>query len=207
MRKCAVPVLLAAILCGVPPSILSAASYKFKSTWKAPGAGPLNFAGKKVAALVITNDDNLRVSAEEALKREISARGPVGVAAYTLVPKEELREVGAGDLVLTNHRLLFIGAHTFAIPFARLLRCEQVDAGLVVSESRWKNPRVLLPENPALWYFLVNLVANNQFEGPRLPDDMHISVTGEVPKLRIEILDRGPIKRGILGSPARTRLP
>ena len=92
MKKCAVPVLLAAILCGVPPSILSGVSYKFKSTWKAPGAGPLNFAGKKVAALVITNDDNLRVSAEEALKREITARGPVGVAAYTLVPKEELRD-------------------------------------------------------------------------------------------------------------------
>jgi hypothetical protein len=137
----------------------------------------------------------------------LGTRVRVGGDGYNSVPKEELREVGAGDLVLTNRRLLFIGAHTFAIPFARLLRCEQVDAGLVVSESRWKNPRALLPENPALWYFLVNLVANNQFEGPRLPDDMHISVTGEVPKLRIEILDRGPIKRGILGSPARTRLP
>ena len=133
----------------------------------------------------------------------LGTRMRVGGGGYNSVPKEELREVGAGDLVLTNHRLLFIGAHTFAIPFARLLRCEQVDAGLVVSESRWKNPRVLLPENPALWYFLVNLVANNQFEGPRLPDDMHISVTGEVPNLRIEILDRATIKRGILGCPSR----
>jgi len=92
MKKCAVPALAIAILCGIAPSVLSGASYKFKSTWKAPGAGPLNFAGKKVAALVITNDDNLRVSAEEALKREIAARGPSSVAAYTLVPKEELRD-------------------------------------------------------------------------------------------------------------------
>jgi hypothetical protein len=133
----------------------------------------------------------------------LGTRERVGGGGQNSVPKEELREVGPGDLVLTNHRLLFIGTHTFAIPFKRLLKCEQVDAGLVVSESRWKNPRVLLPENnPALWYFLVNLVANHQFENPKLPDDMHISVTGEAPKLRIEILDRAPIKRGILGSPS-----
>jgi hypothetical protein len=113
---------------------------------------------------------------------------PIYLGGSKSVSKEELREVGAGDLVLANHRLLFIGAHTFAVPFKRLLKCEQVDAGLVVSESRWKNPRVFLPENnPALWYFLMNLVANNQFENPKLPDDMHISVTGEAPKLRIEI--------------------
>ena len=38
-------------------SLLLAA--KFKSTWNAPGAGPLNFAGKKVVALVIADDQNL----------------------------------------------------------------------------------------------------------------------------------------------------
>ena len=71
---------------------LTAASYTFTSTWKAPGTGPLNFAGKKVAALVITDDDNLRMSAEAALAREITARGPRGVAAYTVIPREELTD-------------------------------------------------------------------------------------------------------------------
>ncbi len=71
---------------------LAAAAQTFTSTWKAPGTGPLNFAGKRVAALVITADDDLRMSAEEALAREITARGPTGVAAYTLIPREELAD-------------------------------------------------------------------------------------------------------------------
>ena len=71
---------------------LVAAEHRFTSTWKAPGTGPLNFAGKRVAALVITTDDSLRMSAEAALAREITARGPKGVAAYTLIPREELTD-------------------------------------------------------------------------------------------------------------------
>jgi len=71
---------------------LVAAAPRFTSTWKAPGTGPLNFAGKRVAALVITTDDALRMSAEEALAREITARGPTGVAAYRVIPREELTD-------------------------------------------------------------------------------------------------------------------
>ena len=67
----------------------------FVSTWKAPGAGPMNFAGRKVAAVLIVDDDSLRVSAEEALAREISARGPNGVPAYRIIPKEELKKKDA----------------------------------------------------------------------------------------------------------------
>jgi hypothetical protein len=73
-------------------SVGLAAEHTFTSTWKAPGSGPLNFAGRKVAALVITTDDNLRMSAEEALAREITARGPRGVAAYRLIPRAELTD-------------------------------------------------------------------------------------------------------------------
>ena len=71
---------------------LVAAEPRLTSTWKAPGAAPLNFAGKRVAALVFTTDDALRMSAEAALAREITARGPKGVAAYTLIPREELTD-------------------------------------------------------------------------------------------------------------------
>ena len=34
-------------------------STTFNSTWKAPGAGPLNFKGKKVAALVISKEEGV----------------------------------------------------------------------------------------------------------------------------------------------------
>src|SRR5215471_20619029 len=62
---------------------------KFTSTWKAPEAAGVTFAGKKVVALVMSSDENLRVSAEEQLVREVAARGADGVAAYKMMPREE----------------------------------------------------------------------------------------------------------------------
>jgi hypothetical protein len=71
---------------------LVAAENEFVRTWKAPGAGPLNFGGKKVAAVVIVGDVNLQVAAEEALGREITARGATAVPAYRIVPRPELAD-------------------------------------------------------------------------------------------------------------------
>ncbi|MCX6550234.1 MAG: hypothetical protein NTY02_04350 [Acidobacteria bacterium] len=65
---------------------------KFKSTWKAPGIEPADYSGKKIVALVMTDDQNLEVSSEEALAGELTARGVQGVAAYRLIPREELRD-------------------------------------------------------------------------------------------------------------------
>jgi hypothetical protein len=86
--------LLASALLGavVAATMASAADNTFVSTWKSPTAGPLNFGGRKVVALVIDGDESLRMSAEEALAREISARGPQGIAANRLVPREELAD-------------------------------------------------------------------------------------------------------------------
>ncbi len=66
---------------------------KFTSTWAAPEAKSVTFKGQKVAALVISDDQSLRVSAEEALSRELTARGMTGVAAYRMIPAEELKNV------------------------------------------------------------------------------------------------------------------
>jgi hypothetical protein len=86
ITKVATPFALAA-LCG---TVLSAA-ISFTSTWKSMDAGGVSFAGRKVAALVISQDDSLRVAGEEALARELSARGMQGVATYRIAPKEELQ--------------------------------------------------------------------------------------------------------------------
>ncbi len=67
------------------------AAIKFKSTFKSIDAGGVSFAGKKVAALVISNDDSLRVAAEESLARELTALGMQAVATYKMAPKEVLR--------------------------------------------------------------------------------------------------------------------
>jgi len=63
---------------------------KFTSTWKAPEATGVRFAGKKVAALVMTSDENLRMSIEEQLVRELGTRNIQGVATYRMIPKEVL---------------------------------------------------------------------------------------------------------------------
>jgi len=67
----------------------------FVSTWKADGVTQIDFAGRKVAAVLIVHDPSLRVPAEEALAREISARGPIGVPAYQIIPQEELTNTDA----------------------------------------------------------------------------------------------------------------
>lgn len=67
------------------------AKTKFNSVWKSPEAAATRLAGQKVAALVIDSDESLRVAGEEALARELTARGMQGVPSYRFVPKEELK--------------------------------------------------------------------------------------------------------------------
>jgi len=74
-------------------AVVTAAAPKFTSTWKALDAGGVSFAGKKVAALIMSDDESLRVSGEEALVREMAAIGVTGgVASYRIIPREELRD-------------------------------------------------------------------------------------------------------------------
>jgi hypothetical protein len=73
-------------------AVLAAAEVRFTSTWKNIDAGAVSFVGRKVAALVITQDDSLRVSGEEALVRELTPRGLQMVATYRIVPKPELEK-------------------------------------------------------------------------------------------------------------------
>jgi hypothetical protein len=69
---------------------LFAADIKFLSTWKSPEAATTSLVGKKVATLVIAEEDGLRVAGEEALARELEARGIPAIATYRIVPKPEL---------------------------------------------------------------------------------------------------------------------
>jgi len=87
MRRLVLTILPATILTA---AVVSAAP-DFKSVWKSPDAAQVSFAGKKIAALVITQDDSLRMSGEESLVRELSARGLQAVATYRMAPKEVLQ--------------------------------------------------------------------------------------------------------------------
>jgi hypothetical protein len=68
------------------------ASTSFQSSWKNPAAEPGNFKGKKVAALIVSKEEAVRYGAEDALARELTARGAVGIAAYSLIPKELIQD-------------------------------------------------------------------------------------------------------------------
>jgi hypothetical protein len=70
----------------------SAQSYTFRSSWKAPDIQKLDMAGKKVVAVVISSDESLRMSVEEAIARELTTRGSVGVAGYRSIPAELLKD-------------------------------------------------------------------------------------------------------------------
>lgn len=88
MRR-ALPITLTLAMCLTAISALSAA-VTFASTFKSLDAGATNFVGKKVAALVISNDLGVRVPAEEAMVRELNARGIQGIATYKIVPREAM---------------------------------------------------------------------------------------------------------------------
>jgi hypothetical protein len=90
MRRTTDTVLTTLAIAVVAVAVLSAA-ITFTATFKSLDAGAVSFAGKKVAALVISNDDSLRVAGEESLVRALNARGMQGVATYRIAPKEELR--------------------------------------------------------------------------------------------------------------------
>jgi hypothetical protein len=64
---------------------------KLHGVWQLRDGSKLNFAGQKVAGVVITDDTSLQMSGEEALVRELNARGVQGVATYRFAPREELK--------------------------------------------------------------------------------------------------------------------
>jgi len=71
--------------------LTACASTTFNSTWMAPGSGPMNFAGQKVAALVMSTNEGNRLGAEGELARQLTARGVLGIPAFNLIPPNESR--------------------------------------------------------------------------------------------------------------------
>jgi len=72
-------------------SVVACGSTTYNSSWKAPDAQPINFAGEKVLALVVSPNESNRRAAEETLARELTALGVQGVAGYTVLPSEVVK--------------------------------------------------------------------------------------------------------------------
>lgn len=73
-------------------ALSACSSTSFVSTWKTPGATPVDLRGSKVVASVIVKSESARRVAEDRLAHEISARGALGIALYRLVPDAETDE-------------------------------------------------------------------------------------------------------------------
>lgn len=94
---------IAALLLAV--TLAGCATTSFVSTWKAPDAGPVTLEGKRVAAMVVSPNDGTRRSAEDALAREITARGATGVPAYTLVDSRNFKDEAAARAALQKSNI------------------------------------------------------------------------------------------------------
>lgn len=90
--------------------ILPACTSTFVSSWKAPDATLVDFAGAKVAAVVMIEDVSSRRMGEDILAREITEQGAQGIPMHTLYsdtdPSKEaqaraaLERVGARGVVV-----------------------------------------------------------------------------------------------------------
>lgn len=81
-------------------TLCACASDPFVSTWKAPDATPLELRGEKVAAVVMMEKQASRRAAEDALAREITARGAQGVSMYTILPDAQPQSEAAARAAL-----------------------------------------------------------------------------------------------------------
>jgi len=80
-----------AVLAGAA-SLASCATTTFVSTWKAPDAQSLKGEGNKVLCVVMAKNPSTRLSAEDALAREITRMGAQGIAGYTLLQDEPTQD-------------------------------------------------------------------------------------------------------------------
>jgi len=89
-------------------STFACATTTFQSTWRSLDARPLKLSGKKVVGVFVSKNQTLRHRAEDAMAREISARGAQGVPAYTILTDEEVKDRDAAKAKL--EQLGFSGA-------------------------------------------------------------------------------------------------
>lgn len=97
---------------------------RFESTWVEPDAGRIDMRGDKVAAIMISSSESTRRAAEDTLAAELTGRGAIGVAGYTLIPKVEPLDPQAARKILQSAgisgavvmRLLGTEKETYYVP-------------------------------------------------------------------------------------------
>jgi hypothetical protein len=120
-------------------TLAACATTSLQSTWKNPATAPLNLKGKKVVALVVTDEEALRYATEDEAAREITAHGAIGVPAYRLLPQAQIRDK-------ERARAIFEREGIEAVVVVR-----QVAKEKALSGSFWGNPGYSSFWGPGFW--------------------------------------------------------
>ena len=92
-----------------------ASASSFTSVWKNPDAEPVSLTGRKVLAIVQIRDEARRRQGEDLLAADITKRGGLGIASYTLFPsmartqvetaaQERAKAAGIAGMVIMQFR-------------------------------------------------------------------------------------------------------
>jgi len=120
-------------------ALAACATTSLQSTWKDPAAAPLNLKGKKVVALVVTDEEALRYATEEEAAREITAHGAIGVPAYRLLPQAQIRDKERARAIFEREGIEAVVA------------VRQVAKEKELSGSFWSNPGYSSFWGPGFW--------------------------------------------------------
>jgi hypothetical protein len=82
-------------LIGLLVALSACTTTSFNSTWREPTATPVQLQGQRVAAVVLNANDGVRRAAEDALAKELTARGAQGVPSYTLFEGKNYKDQNA----------------------------------------------------------------------------------------------------------------
>lgn len=69
--------------------LVACASTTLTSTWRAPDVQAISLVGKSIGAVFITDAESLRRTGENALARDLSARGARGFGTFHLLPGDQ----------------------------------------------------------------------------------------------------------------------
>jgi hypothetical protein len=98
--------------------LVACATTTLTSSWKAPDAQGISLVGKSIGAVFITNTESMRRTGENALARDLSARGARGFATFLLLPGDQHLDAETAET-----RLRAAGAN--AVVFMRVVGQDQ----------------------------------------------------------------------------------
>ena len=89
-------------LCAATVLAAGCATTVFNSTWRNPQLAPIRLDGQKVVVLVLSTQETLRRSAEDAVAAQLTARGAQGVASWTILPTADMQDEEKARAALTQ---------------------------------------------------------------------------------------------------------